>query len=181
MRFRNTPSTYGMIAKTLHWGLAFALWGMFLFGRDIANMQPALDTIHLYGRHKSIGILLLALILFRIFWRFISPPPKIITDSTTPRAQVLLAHAVHFGLYILMLLTPFLGWLASSASGFEMRFFNLFTIPALVSENPELEEFLFSLHGWSAIGLVALSILHLAAAFYRHSIKKDDTLRRMLR
>jgi len=181
MDFKNTEQSFGFIAKLLHWGLAVALWGMFLFGRSIAAMKPALDNIHLYGWHKSIGILLLTLILFRLLWRIISPPPKIIVESTTPKAQIYLAHGVHFALYILMLLTPFLGWLASSATGFEMRFFGTFKIPPITSENPVIEEWLFSLHGISAILLVALSVFHLCAALYRHFIKKDDTLRRMIR
>jgi cytochrome b561 len=181
MALKNTPVSYGIIAKALHWVLAFALWGMFLFGRKIANMEPALDNIHLYGWHKSIGILLLSLILFRMLWRIISPPPEIITNSTTPKIQVYLAHCMHLTLYVLMLLTPLLGWLASSASGFEMRFFGSFIIPRLVSENPALEELVFDLHRYSATTLVVLSILHLTAAVYRHLIVKDDTLRRMLR
>lgn len=181
MGLKNTETSYGSVAKALHWGLALALWGMFLFGRNIAQMKPALDNIHLYGWHKSTGILLLSLILFRLLWRFISAPPKIITDSTTPKAQIYLAHSVHFSLYLLMLLTPLLGWLASSATGFEMRFFGTFRIPPIASENPALEEWLFTLHGISATLLIALSVLHLLAALYRHFIKKDNTLRRMIR
>ncbi|MBE9476511.1 MAG: cytochrome b [Proteobacteria bacterium] len=181
MGFKNTSTSYGLVAKLLHWCLAAALWGMFLFGRSIASMKPALDNIHLYGWHKSIGILLLTLILFRLLWRIISPPPKIIIESTTPKAQIYLAHGVHFSLYILMLVTPLLGWLASSATGFEMRFFGSFKIPPIIPEDPAIEELLFSLHGLSATLLVALSVLHLCAALYRHFIKKDDTLRRMIR
>ncbi len=181
MQFRNTHTSFGIIAKILHWGLAFALWGMFLFGRNIAQMKPALDNIHLYGWHKSIGILLLMLILYRIVWRFISPPPAIIIGATTTKMQVLLARLVHFSLYILMLSTPLLGWLASSATGFEIRFFGTFKIPLITAEDPALEEWLFNLHGISAILLVALSVLHLFAALFRHFIKKDNTLRRMIR
>lgn len=180
MALRNTPNSYGLIAKILHWGMAFALWGMFLFGRSIAEMKPALDNIHLYGRHKSLGMLLLTFILVRLLWRFISPPPKIITDNT-PKVQILVAHGVHISLYILMLLTPLFGLLASSATGFEIQFFGLFTIPRILSEDPKLEELLFLIHGTFATALVALSVLHLAAALYRHFIKKDDTLRRMVR
>ena len=181
MALKNTPNSYGTIAKTLHWVLAIALWGMFFFGRHIAHMKPSLDNLHLYGWHKSIGILLLVLILFRMFWRIISPPPKIISDIKTPRSQIFIAHAVHFSLYILMLLVPLFGWLASSASGFEMRFFDTFIIPPIGSENPGLEELFFTFHEISAKLLIALSILHILAAVFRHFIKKDNTLRRMAR
>ena len=180
MALGNTSHSYGIIAKILHWGIAFALWGMFLFGRDIAHMKPALDNIHLYGWHKSLGMLLLGFILFRLLWRFLSPPPKMIAENT-PKTQILIAHSVHISMYILMIMTPMLGWLASSATGFEMSFFGLFPIPSLLPEDPKLEETLFFFHGLCATVLVALSILHLAAALYRHFIKKDDTLRRMMR
>ena len=55
MDFKNTEHSFGFIAKLLHWGLAGALWGMFLFGRSIAAMKPALDNIHLYGWHMKIS------------------------------------------------------------------------------------------------------------------------------
>ncbi len=79
-----------------------------------------------------------------------------------------------------MLITPLFGWLASSATGFEIRFFGSFLIPAIAPENAAFEELLFTLHEISATTLVALSILHLLAALYRHFIKKDDTLHRMI-
>lgn len=180
MGLRNTATSYGIIARLLHWGIAFALWGMFLFGKNLANMKPSLDTLHLYGWHKSIGLLLLALIFMRLAWRIVSPPPQIIRDETTPKAQILIAHIVHISLYILMLITPLFGWLASSATGFEIRFFGSFLIPAIAPEDPALEAVLFTLHEISATVLVVLSIVHLFAALYRHFIKKDNTLRRMI-
>ncbi len=181
MRLRNTSHSYGLIAKTLHWGLAAALWGMFLFGSYIARMKPALDNIHLYGWHKSIGILLLSLILLRLLWRILSPPPKVIANDNTAISKIYLAYGVHAGLYILMLTTPLFGWLASSAAGFEMYFFGLFRIPFLLPEDPVLEKQLFFWHKISATLLITLSVLHLTAAFYHHWVDKDDTLRRMLR
>jgi len=180
MNFRNSPNAYGLISKILHWGLAVALWGMYLFGSYIADMKPALDNVHLYGWHKSIGILLLGIILFRLLWLIYSPAPKITADSTRPRVKIYLAHSVHIGMYIMMLIAPLLGWLASSATGFEMRFFGLFNIPSLISEDPALEEWLFGLHKISSALLIALTVLHSVAAFYHHLIDKDDTLRRML-
>jgi cytochrome b561 len=181
MRLQNTPDSYGLIAKTLHWGLAAALWGMFLFGRHIARMKPALDNIHLYGWHKSIGILLLGLILFRLLWFIFSPLPKITVAGKRPKIKMYMAHSVHIGLYILMIVVPLSGWLANSTTGFELRFFGLFHVPSLIPENPTLEKWLFNVHKISANLLVALSVLHLTAAFYHHLIDKDDTLRRMLR
>ncbi len=180
MNLRNTATSYGIISRLLHWIMAFALWGMFLFGKNIADMKPSLDTIHLYGWHKSVGILLLGLIFIRMAWRVISLPPKLIEYNSTPKIQIIIAHTVHVSLYVLMLITPLLGWLASSATGFEIRFFGTFLIPAIFPEDAAFEELLFTLHEISATTLVALSILHLLAALYRHFIKKDDTLRRMI-
>ena len=55
---------YGLVAMTLHWGLAAGLWAMFLFGRQIAHMEVSFDNLHLFARHKSLGILILAFIFF---------------------------------------------------------------------------------------------------------------------
>ena len=180
MCWKNTRDSYGVIAKGFHWLLFLLIIGLIPLGLYMTILENSPYKFNLYGWHKSIGILLLVLTLFRLLWFIFSPPPKIITGSTRPKIRIYLAHSVHIGLYVLMLTTPLLGWLASSATGFEMRLFELFDIPSLISEDPTLEKWFFGLHKISAALLIALSVLHLAGAFYHHLIDKDDTLRRML-
>jgi cytochrome b561 len=178
MNLRNTSTTFGLVAKTLHWVIALGLWAMFAFGKYLENLELGPDNFHLITRHKAFGILILMLIALRVLWRFISAPPDALPAS---RNEHLLARATHMGLYILMISTPLFGWIASSATGFSIPFFGLFDVPLLLGENEIIEKRFFALHGYSAMALIALSIAHLGAALYHHFVLGDETLKRMTR
>ena len=76
MAWRNSPTRFGLVTRLLHWGMALALLAMLAFGTRIAGMEPGLANLWMYGLHKSIGLLLLALVVLRLIWHRISPPPR---------------------------------------------------------------------------------------------------------
>jgi cytochrome b561 len=78
-----------------------------------------------------------------------------------------------------MFLLPLSGWSMSSAAGYPVSFYGLFTIPDMVAKNPELAGILKDIHEVSANVFIALLAAHLGAALYHHFILRDDTLRRM--
>ena len=76
MQLRNSPSRYGVVSIVLHWGVALAVFGLFGLGLWMVG----LDYYSPWRKagpdlHKSIGLVLLAVMLLRVVWRFISPPP----------------------------------------------------------------------------------------------------------
>ncbi len=80
MQLRNSPSRYGVVSIILHWGVALAVFGLFGLGLWMVG----LDYYSPWRKagpdlHKSIGLVLLAVMLLRVVWRFISrhhlPPP----------------------------------------------------------------------------------------------------------
>ncbi|MEJ2036337.1 MAG: cytochrome b/b6 domain-containing protein, partial [Maritimibacter sp.] len=81
MAARNSPAQFGWVTRLLHWLMALGMIFMLGFGLTLARMQPSLDTLWLYGLHKSIGICLLTLVLLRILWHRISPPPAPLGDQ----------------------------------------------------------------------------------------------------
>lgn len=178
MVWLNTRSRYGLVAKILHWGLAILLIGMLGFGTYLADLKVTFSNFHLFGLHKSLGLLALSLIVLRLFWRALSPAPKLISDNTSP-AQIWMAKATHMGLLTVMLLMPSTGWIASSAAEFDIRFFDLFALPKIVATNPQTEAFFFKTHAVLGKIFVALIVLHIIGALLRHFRKKDDTLKRM--
>ena len=60
-----------------------------------------------------------ALALLRLVWRLFNPVPP--APASTPRWQQRAAHVSHFLLYALLLITPVLGWLMSSARNFHRQ------------------------------------------------------------
>lgn len=170
----NTPTRIGLATRFLHWGMAITILGMLPFGHQLARLEPALSTLWLYGLHKSIGITVLAALLLRIFWHWLTPPPGPITQDKHTANR--LAKGVHRAFYLLVLVVPLSGWIASSASGLDTILFNRVTLPAIAPTSPAIEDAGFFIHRWSARLLAAFLILHIAGALSR----RDGTLRRMV-
>ena len=75
MTLRNSPDAFGLVTRILHWLMALLVIGMLALGLRIEDMEPGLANLWLYGLHKTLGFALLALIVVRLGWHLISPPP----------------------------------------------------------------------------------------------------------
>lgn len=187
MQLRNTRSGYGLIAILFHWMMALLIIGLFVFGKYMTGLDPmAPDTFALYQLHKSLGFLVLALVLARLAWRLANPSPAL--PETMPGFERLAAHLGHAGLYALMLAIPLSGWLMVSASpwGIPTVVFDMLPVPHLpvpeaLGSTAEAENTLKGLHELLANGLLFLVVLHVAAALKHHFLNRDDVLRRMVR
>ena len=151
MAARNGPAfngadTFGWVSRLIHWLMAVCIIGMLGFGTYIANMTPSMGNLWMYGLHKSVGLCLLALVLVRIVWHRISPPPAILTDGIAPW-QLTLAQGVHLSLYGLMIAVPLTGWIASAATGIDVVLFNWITLPQITPVSEAWDRTFFALHG----------------------------------
>lgn len=175
MDWRNGPDSFGIVTRGLHWGMALLVAGMLGLGLRLERMEPALSNLWLYGLHKSIGLTVLALVVIRLVWHRISPPPRPVGGGW----QGIAARVVHGLIYVLLLAMPLSGWIASSATGIDTLFFDLWTVPAITPASAAIEEAGFAVHGAMASLLILLLLLHIAAAFKRE-VDGDGTLRRMV-
>ena len=175
---RNEEGRIGLATRALHWTMAAGILATFPIGFWIANAVPSLAIIKWFGIHKTIGITLLALALLRLAWHRVSPPPAPLPGS--PPWADRLARATHRGIYVLLLLVPLAGWVASSASGLDTVVFGRWTVPAIAPAVPAVEEAAFAIHRAAAYALAFLVALHVAGAL-RRAAKGDGTLRRMIR
>ena len=85
-----------------------------------------------------------------------------------------------FALYVLMIIMPLLGWSIVSAEGHIINILS-FELPSLLDTNKDLAHDIEEIHetlGKVGYGLIAL---HATAALGHHYIKRDSTLKRMLR
>lgn len=171
-------NAYSPTAKALHWIVALLILvqlAVTLWMPDIGEDAKPLPVIEL---HFSIGLLVLLLMVVRLRVRlreFVEP----VADPARPRQRLLLL-AMHRLFYLLLLVAPWLGWIAASAHRLPVVWFGLVTLPALAPGGAEWGHTLGDVHAWCMWTLFVLVGLHVAAALFHHLVTHDDTLRRML-
>ncbi len=173
-----TGVRYSMIARGLHWVSALIVLGLLPLGYYMTGLDASPFKLELYSLHKSFGTLLFFLVLVRLVWRFVSPPP--VPLPTHAAWEKALAKLVHVLLYIGMIGLPLSGWLMASAGAFPHTFFGLFDMPDLAGQDEALFNRMRLAHDIGGYALIAAVILHGLGAFKHHFIDRDDTLARML-
>lgn len=176
MQLKNSHKHFGVIAILLHWIMAVLIIGLLAVGLYMVSLPLGIQKLKLYGWHKELGLLALALVSLRFVWRLSNITPTL----DLPWYEKITARLVHYLFYIFMFAMPITGWLVTSAAGFPASFFGLFTLPDLIAPNETLLEFFEEVHEWLGYGLIALISLHVLAALKHHFINKDDILKRML-
>lgn len=66
---KNTETSYGSIAKILHWLIAAAMIGLITIGFIMSSMDSTPEKYELYGMHKAFGVTVLLLVALRIIWK----------------------------------------------------------------------------------------------------------------
>ncbi len=174
---RNTPSAYGWVAIALHWLMAFAIIAMFALGVWMRTLGYYDSWYHAAPElHKSVGILLLALLLFRWCWRLGNVRPKLM-GKAWEQSIALLVHRMHYILLFALMIT---GYLIPTAEGVGIDVFGWFSVPALVSLGREAADIVGMMHRYLAWSVVGLACVHATAALKHHIIDKDHTLLRIL-
>ena len=167
-------NTYSRVARWLHWIMALLIVGN-LIGGFVHDANPQL----IMPLHKSTGLLVLALAFFRLGWRFAHPVPPY--PATMAAWEKLAASVTHFLLYAFMILIPLSGWIMSSAGDRPLDFYGLFAIPKFaVTREDAIVSASGAGHELLAFAMIALLLLHVAAALRHHFVLKDGVLRRML-
>jgi len=175
---RNNQDSYGSVAKLFHWLVFFLVVGMIAVGFYMEGLPVSPDKIRLYGWHKSLGVLLLSLMLLRLAWRLTNATPRLSGDLH--KIYQLAAHAGHYSLYLLLILMPLSGWLMSSSAGFSVSVFGWFTLPDLVEADKSLNHFFHTAHFFIAWAIIIVVVVHVAAALWHHFCRHDNVLKRMM-
>lgn len=172
-----TPA-YTVTARVLHWLIAALVLPMIVLGIIIANEWGGPVQEPLYNLHKSIGALLLPLVLGRLVYRLVHPPQPLPADI--PAVQQFAAHATHWTLYGLLIVQPVVGLVATSAYPAPLPMFGLFELPHVWPEDRPLSERLFGVHRWLGIVIAGVAAIHIGAALQHHFVRRDRVLMRML-
>lgn len=169
---------FDQTTRLMHWVTAGLMLCVFVlaFSIDLATSR-ATHTAFLQ-LHRSVGLTVWVVTLFRLAWRHVAKYPDWPSDMS--QAMRVAAMASEYALYALLLAQPILGILQTNAHGDHVNLFLIGQLPALIGKNRPLAHALLNAHralGFSMLGLIAL---HVSAALYHHFWRRDDTLTAML-
>lgn len=175
---RNSPTTWGSVAKTLHWLMAALLLIQIALGWTAIRLPLSPTKLDVFVWHKSLGLTILGLALIRLAWRWANPIPRL--PPATPRFQARAARSSHALLYLIMIAMPITGWVINSAAQIPFAFFWWLPVPDIAPESEALAATTKTVHFAFFLLLAVTATLHVTAAFYHHRIQGDDILRRMV-
>jgi cytochrome b561 len=176
---RNTTASWGSAARWFHWILGIAIIGMLAYGWWMNHIPARPDRFFYRSIHADIGYLILLLMVLRLIWRGVNPTPALPSD--TPSWQRFAARISHGALYAAVLLVTMLGWAHSGAhTPNYASFFGLFNVPQFTSPDKAAAGFYEDWHIYMAYTLLALIVIHTAAAVWHHFIKRDRVAARMV-
>lgn len=166
---------YHIVSRSFHWLMALLIIANLALGLYMEDLVSD-NKYKFYDFHKSIGVLVILLILPRIIIRLIkkAPPYHIVLTKW----QLITVKIVHFSLYLSMLLVPISGYLMSSFYGYPVKLFGI-VIPNIVGKNIELGKLFKEIHEISSYVLITLIIIHVSAVL-KHLIEGNrEILKRM--
>jgi cytochrome b561 len=156
--------------RWLHWLSAALVATTFGLGLVMVALPLTLllEKIIAYQLHKSLGLLVPPLALWRLWLRVRRGRPA--PEPGIPDWQHRAAGLGHVALYLLLMLVPVLGYLsASTAPGqIETVWFLLVPVPHLLEADEALYETIRPVHQAAAWALVVLAAGHAAMAVRHH-------------
>lgn len=183
MRLTNSATQYGSVARFFHWTIFLLLVNQFVVGavmswldedKSLAGIpQPAM-----VAWHRSVGLLILMLVILRLGWRQATALPSWPADMKRWEQQTL--QFVERGLYTALLIMPAAGLLFSVAEGDSVPFFGLFRFPGSSKPNADLYATGWLIHFATSYAIMGLVFVHVFLVFRHHSAEKDRFLNRML-
>lgn len=191
MAIKNSVSSYGTIAKWLHWGTALLFLAAYVsvYYRHWFTEKSTPENWTAIQIHLSVGITVAVIVVLRILWRINNQTPTLEPGS---KVEHLAAHLGHYALYAVMIIMPITGYIGT---GINTEYFFMFDIPKFESTQlyqsmviegmgltpDEFEEPVDFLHK-KILGewLVWMLIVgHAGAALFHHFVRKDKTLQKM--
>ena len=169
---------YGSVAKTLHWVIFFLVAAQFVVAWSMPPIKRGVVPETFINLHMSLGVLILLVVVARLLWRLGHPVGG--ASEGGPAWLAAAARLTHVTFYVLLIVLPILGWAAASARDWDVRPFELASLPRLLPPRNRLGFLAGDVHTFLSYTLLALVGLHVAAALYHHLVARDGVLQRML-
>ena len=169
---------YTGVSIGLHWLLAIALIvqiGLGLWMGDIPKGQP--ERAYYFNLHKSVGMVLFALVVIRVWWRAGHPAPAL--PAAMVGWQRSAATASHHLLYLCMFVMPLSGFIGSNFTKYGVKFFGTQVGP-WGWEDKGIYAVLNGIHEWCGTLFMIIIGVHVLAAVKHLVVDRDQVFERML-
>ncbi|AMY69698.1 cytochrome b/b6 domain-containing protein [Frigidibacter mobilis] len=181
----NTATSYGSLARSLHWLTALLILSAIGLGLYAGTLPATSDAevarlAGVFSLHKTIGVAAFFTALLRIVWALAQPRPVPLHPER--RLETLAAEGMHWALYGAMLVMPLSGWVYHSAvAGFAPILWPFGQALPLVPLSEAVAGAAKAVHHTSALVLYAAIGLHVLGALKHVLVDRDATLARMAR
>lgn len=185
MATANTATSYGSVARTLHWLTALLILtaiplGWFANQMPYATGDELAAKAQLFSLHKTVGVAAFAVALIRILWALTQARPEPVHANR--RLETLTAELVHWALYLSLVIVPLSGWVHHAATdGFAPILWPLGQDLPGVPTSEAVARTAAAMHWLFTKILVVSILLHIAGALKHVFIDRDHTLARMTR
>jgi cytochrome b561 len=172
------PSTawrYSAPAIFLHWLLAALIVFMAALGWWMMTVEHEPGGERWFDLHKSVGLVVFALVLLRVLWRLSHRPEAL--PAAMPRWQVRLSQLVEGLLYLMMVALPVTGIVGASYSRAGLSFFGM-ELPRWATPARATAHQFFEIHETLVWVTVALVVLHVLGGV-KHLVDRDRVFDRM--
>lgn len=164
---------YRKPARILHWITAALILAMIPAGIVMTqDNAPFGDALFLF--HKNTGVIVLALMLARLAYRWLHQPPPL----PLPAWQVRVANTTHWLLYATVLVMAVSGYIRVTTGGFPLEMLDLIGLPR-PAKAEDIANAAKAVHWATHYLLIALVALHIGAGLM-HWIRRDGIMSRML-
>lgn len=170
-----SPVRYDRGAIAFHWIMALLVVIVGVLGL-LHDSWPKGTQSFWINIHALCGLALWVLLMARVWWRSIHPPPPL-----PPEARAFspaLARPVHLLMYALLFVTPILGIVTFIWHG-RVFDFGLFQVDFGVRKDRAIFHPTEDIHGYLAYTLFAVAGLHALAALWHQFVRRDRMLSRM--
>ena len=174
---RTDTFAYDPLSIFLHWSVGLLIVYQMFFPPEIEGLGIEVRA-PLVTTHTGLGLIILVLVALRVAWRLVrGPAPEV---PQTPEWQNRAARFVHNAFYVLIVLTPLLGFLSTFSAPYEIAPFDMFVLNAGESEETWAFAVPSNIHKQCSRIMIGLFAVHVLAALYHYFVVKDGVLQRML-
>lgn len=166
---------YDGFSILLHWLTVALVATLWILGQTLSFFPKGAPREAALSTHIVLGMSVAVVLAVRIAWRASAGRRLPLADSGRMGR---IAHSVHYGLYVLLVVTVMLGLSRAWLGGNQVFHWFAFSKPAFATR--PLTGNVGGLHGDLADIVVIVAGLHAAAALAHHYVLRDSVLRRML-